>query len=151
MLQHSLPDHKVDVSLAEVIVGMVRTDGAIPEIGTISANTVAALINQAIKKSGRTTGLIRSTVSGLDAMVSVAYENECAGSSAFTRTFIGQIIISNKGSKFLNSGDSGSLMVEDVSTNPHAVGLLFAGSSSLAVANAIDEVLSFLDATMVGN
>ena len=150
VLQHSLPDHNVDVSLAEVISGMVRTDGAILEIGTISASTVVASINQAVKKSGRTTGLTRSTVSGLNATVSVAYENECAGGSSFTKTFTGQIIISNRGSKFLNSGDSGSLMVEDVSTNPRAVGLLFAGSSSLAVANPINEVLSFLGASMVG-
>ena len=42
-------------------------------------------------------------------------------------------------------------MVEDVSSNPRAVGLLFAGSSTLAVANPIDDVLSFLNATMVGN
>jgi hypothetical protein len=42
-------------------------------------------------------------------------------------------------------------MVEDVSTNPRAVGLLFAGSSSLAVANPIDEVLTHLGAAMVGN
>jgi len=41
-------------------------------------------------------------------------------------------------------------MVQDVATNPKAVGLLFAGSSSLAVANPIGQVLSFLGATMVG-
>ena len=53
--------------------------------------------------------------------------------------------------KFLKSGDSGSLMVEDVTNNPRAVGLLFAGSSSYAIANPIDDVLSFLNASMVGN
>ena len=42
-------------------------------------------------------------------------------------------------------------MVEDTTTNPRAVGLLFAGSSRLAVANPIDEVLSFMNASMVGN
>jgi hypothetical protein len=41
-------------------------------------------------------------------------------------------------------------MVQDVTANPKAVGLLFAGSSSLAVANPIDEVLTFFGATMVG-
>ena len=129
---------------------MVSTDGAILEIGTISSQTVGASINQAVKKSGRTTGLTRSTISGLNATVSVAYDNECAGGAAFTKTFTGQIIISNRGSKFLAGGDSGSLMVEDVATNPKAVGLLFAGSSTLAVANPIDQVLSFFGATMVG-
>lgn len=146
----SLPGSNVDAAIAQVIPGMVRTDGAILEIGTISASTVAASINQAVKKSGRTTGLTRSTVSGLNATVSVAYENECAGGAAFTKTFTGQIVIANRRSKFLAGGDSGSLMVEDVSTNPRAIGLLFAGSSTTAIANPIGQVLSFFGATMVG-
>ncbi len=148
---HSLPNNNVDAAIAKIITGMVDANGAILEIGTLSASTVAAAVNQAVKKSGRTTGLTRSKVSGLNATVSVAYDNECAGSAAFTKTFTGQIIITNRASKFLNSGDSGSLMVEDISTNPRAVGLLFAGGSSTAVANPIDQVLSFFGATMVGN
>ena len=147
----SLPNSNVDCSVAKVVSGQVRTDGSILEIGTISSSTVAASLNQAVKKSGRTTGLTHSTISGLNATISVTYDNECAGGTAFTKTFTGQIVISNKGSRFLNSGDSGSLMVEDVTTNPRAVGLLFAGSSSTAIANPIGQVLSFLGATMVGN
>jgi hypothetical protein len=147
----ALPSSNVDASTANIISGMVREDGAILEIGTISASTVAAFVNQPVKKSGRTTGLTRSTVSGLNATISVAYENECAGGSAFTKTFTGQIVIGNKGSRFLAGGDSGSLMVEDVATNPRAVGLLFAGSSSTAIANPIGQVLSYFGATMVGN
>ena len=147
----SLPSSNVDCAIASVISGQVRTDGSILEVGTISASTVGASVGQAVKKSGRTTGLSRSTVSGLNATVSVQYENECAGGNAFTKTFTGQIVIKNKGSRFLNSGDSGSLMVEDVATKPRAVGLLFAGSSTSAIANPIGQVLSFLGATMVGN
>lgn len=147
----SLPASNVDCAIAAVIPGQVRTDGAILEIGTISSTTVNAFINQAVKKSGRTTGLTRAKVTGLNATVSITYDNECAGGTAFTKTFTGQIVTSNSGSRFLNSGDSGSLMVEDVTTNPHAVGLLFAGSSTSAIANPINEVLTFLGATMVGN
>ena len=147
----SLPNSNVDCAIASVISGQVRTDGSILEVGTISASTVGASVGQAVKKSGRTTGLSRSSVSGLNATVSVQYENECAGGNSFVKTFTGQIVIRNRGSKFLNSGDSGSLMVEDVSTNPRAVGLLFAGSSTSAIANPIGQVLSFLGATMVGN
>ena len=147
----SLPDSNVDASLSQVVSGMVRSDGAILEIGTISSRTVAAALTQAVKKSGRTTRLTRSKISGLNATVSVTYADECAGKAAFTKTFTGQIMISNRGSKFLAGGDSGSLMVEDVATNPRAVGLLFAGSSSLAVANPIDDVLDFFGAAMVGN
>jgi len=149
--QGSLPFWNVDVSIAAVTPGMVKADGSILEIGTISSKTVAAAVSQPVKKSGRTTGLTRSKVHSLNATVSVAYDNECAGGAAFTKTYIGQIIISNRASGFLAGGDSGSLMVEDVSTNPRAVGLLFAGSSSLAVANPIDEVLTHLGAAMVGN
>jgi len=146
----SLPGSNVDCAIAQVVSGMVRTDGAILEIGTISNTTVGAFINQAVKKSGRTTGLTHSSVTGLNATVSVAYDNECAGGGAFTKVFTGQIVIANSGNQFLNSGDSGSLMVEDVATNPRAVGLLFAGNSTTAIANPIGQVLTFLGATMVG-
>lgn len=148
----SLPSANVDAGYAQVISGMVRTDGAILEVGTLSASTVAAFLKQAVKKSGRTTGLTRSSVNGLNATISVQYDNECAGAVAFTKTFTGQILVANKGSKFLNSGDSGSLMVEDVTTNPRAVGLLYAGSSTTAVANPIGDVLAWVGggAAMVG-
>jgi hypothetical protein len=139
----------VDCAIAQVRTGAVSTNGAILEIGTLSATTVAASVGQAVKKSGRTTGLSRSTINGLNATISVGYEDECNGNS-FTKTFTGQILVKNNGSKFLNSGDSGSLMVEDVTTNPRAVGLLYAGSSTVAVANPINDVLSHLGASMVG-
>jgi len=146
----SLPNSNVDAAIAPVVSGMVSSDVSILQIGTISKSTVAASIGQAVKKSGRTTGLSTSSVSGLNATVSVQYESSCAGSIAFTKTFTGQIVVANSGTKFLNSGDSGSLMVENVSTNPRAVGLLFAGSSTSAIANLINEVLGFFGATMVG-
>ncbi len=59
-----------------------------------------------------------------------------------------QIIVRNPGSHFLASGDSGSLMVEDVTTNPRAIGLLFAGSSVTAVANPIAERIPKGDVTI---
>jgi hypothetical protein len=147
----SLPGSNVDCSIGKVVAGKVSITGSILEIGTISKTTVGASIGQAVKKSGRTTGLSRNSIVGLNATISVAYDNECAGGAAFTKTFTGQIVVGNKGSKFLNSGDSGSLMVEDVASNPRAIGLLYAGSSSDAIANPIGQVLSFLGATMVGN
>lgn len=139
----------VDCAIAEIISGMVRTDGYILSIGTLSAATAEAYVGMAVKKSGRTTGLTRATVAGLNATINVGYEDECAG-TAFVKTFYGQILVSQKASKFLNSGDSGSLMVEDVDVNPSAVGLLYAGSSKTAIANPIDEVLDHFGATMVG-
>src|SRR5439155_27152678 len=117
----SLPNSNVDVSIAQATAGMVRTDGAILEIGTISSSTVAASLSQPVKKSGRTTGLKRSQVSGLNATITVQYENECAGGVAFTKTFSGQIVIAYSGNIFLGCGDSGLLSVEDVTINPRAV------------------------------
>lgn len=147
---NSLPNSNVDASIAQITEGMVRSDGAILEIGPLSSQTTAASLNQGVKKSGRTTGLTRSKVTGLNATIRVTYENECAGTTAFTKTFTGQIVISNSGSKFLNSGDSGSLLVEDVSTRPRAAGLLYAGSSTSAIANPIGEVLQYIGATLGG-
>jgi hypothetical protein len=150
VVKNALPNSNVDAAVAKVTPGMVVTDGSILQIGPISSTTVTAALNQPVKKSGRTTGFTRSAVSGLNATINVTYENECAGGTAFTKTFRGQIVINNKGSRFLDSGDSGSLMVEDVANKPRAVGLLFAGSSSSAIANPIGEVLAFLGATMIG-
>jgi hypothetical protein len=139
----------VDCAIAQVRSGAVSTNGAILEVGTLSANTVAASVGQAVKKSGRTTGLSRGSISAINGTVSVGYEDECAG-TGFTKTFTGQILVGQHNSSFLGSGDSGSLMVEDVTTNPRAVGLLYAGSRSTAVANPIGDVLSHLGASMVG-
>jgi hypothetical protein len=153
----SLPASNVDCSIAQIIPGMVDESGAILAIGTISATTAPAALRQAVKKSGRTTGFTRSSVSGLNATISVTYENECAGGTAFTKTFTGQIVVANKASKFLAGGDSGSLMVQDVTSKPKAIGLLFAGSTTTAIANPIDEVLALVGtktggtASMVGN
>lgn len=153
----SLPGSNVDVGVAQAYSGMISASGSILGIGTLSANTVSAALRQPVKKSGRTTGLTSSSISGLNATIQVAYENECAGGAAFTKVFVNQIVVANKGSRFLNSGDSGSLLVENVTLKPRAVGLLYAGSSTSAIANPINEVLTFLGgklggvATMVGN
>lgn len=139
----------VDAALAAVTPGQVRADGAILEIGEISSTPADAFLSQRVKKSGRTTGLTTSRVEGLNATVSVGYTSECGGPQ-YTSTFTGQIILANRGSKFIAGGDSGSLMVEDAGTNPRAVGLLFAGSSSIAIANPIGDVLDYFGVSLVG-
>jgi len=142
-------DGNVDAGIAAVVSGQVDPDGKILEIGTISSTPVDAFLSQRVKKSGRTTGLTVSSVSALNATVTVQYDNECAG-TPFTKVYTGQIMVQNRGSKFLAGGDSGSLMVQNVATNPAAVGLLFAGSNSVAVANPIQEVLTALGVDLVG-
>ena len=146
----SLPGSNVDCAVAKIIDGRVDSSGAILEIGPISSVTLGASLNKGVKKSGRTTGLTRSVISGLNATINVSYENECAGTTVFTRQFTGQIVIANRGSKFLNGGDSGSLMVEDVDSKPRAIGLLYAGSSTSAIANPIGQVLTYIGSKLGG-
>ncbi|PYM00484.1 MAG: hypothetical protein DMF19_09425 [Verrucomicrobia bacterium] len=53
-----------------MVARQVASNGSILEIGTISRNTVGAAIGQAVKKSGRTTGLSHSSIAGLNATIS---------------------------------------------------------------------------------
>jgi hypothetical protein len=145
----------VDVGIAQVTPGMVDPSGAILNVGTIGATTLNPSVGLAVKKMGRTTGLTRSSISAINGAFSIQYENECAGGNSFVQSYTNQVVISNPRCGFQNSGDSGSLLVEDATTNPRAVGLCFAGSTTcnqqaIAIANPINAVLSYLGATMVG-
>jgi hypothetical protein len=153
----SLPmgGNAVDVGIALVTPGMVDETGAILNVGTIGATTLNGSVGLAVKKMGRTTGLTRSSISAINGAFSITYENECAGGTSFTQSYSNQVVIANSRCKFQNGGDSGSLLMEDATTNPRAVGLCFAGSSqcvnsAIAIANPIGAVLSYLGATMVG-
>lgn len=135
------PTNDVDAAIAEVIPGAVISTGEILDIGTISNTTLDPAIGLAVKKSGRTTGLTVGTISAVNVIVDISY------GSGKTARFTNQILITP--GSFLAGGDSGSLMVEDVVTAPQAVGLLFAGSSSVAIANPIGAVLDAFGVTMV--
>lgn len=137
----------VDAAIAKTSTNMVNSLGTILEIGTISSTPRTAFVGQRVKKSGRTSGLTTGQVAALNATITVQYPNECAGRT-FTTTFKNQILVTP--GRFLKSGDSGSLLVENIAKNPRPIGLLFAGSSTVAVANPIQKVLSALQVSMVG-
>ncbi len=141
-------NQNVDCAIAEIIPGMVDPSGTILEIGELSAATMDAYVGLAVKKSGRTSGLTRGTVSAINGAFNVGGYDECGGEQ-IVEYFTGQIVVS--GRKFLQSGDSGSLLVEDVDTNPRAIGLLFAGGAQTGIANPIDDVLTYFGLYMVGN
>ena len=140
----------VDAALAQIATGEVDTTGSILDLGVAGASSIAAAppssttapesVGLNVAKSGRTTGLTCSTVGSILATVSVDYDSSCGGPVAFTSTFIGQIIINNTGGSFAAPGDSGSLIV--TTDNARPVGLLFAGTSTTAVANPIRDVIS---------
>jgi hypothetical protein len=138
------PWANVDASIAET--KDTRVIGSILGIGPISSATATPSVRLGVKKSGRTTGVTRSSVSGLNATIRIVYDNECAGGAGLERIFQGQIVIGNKGRRFLDGGDSGALLLEDKVHFPRALGLLFAGSNSTAIANPIAEVLAFVSA-----
>lgn len=138
----SIPTNTIDAAIARVRQGAVISTGEILDIGEISNTTADATLGLAVKKSGRTTGLTRGSISAVNVTVDVSY------GSGKTARFINQILVTPGG--FIASGDSGSLMVEDVTVTPQAVGLLYAGSSSVAIASPISAVLNSFEVSMVG-
>ena len=104
--------------------------------GTPSATIVKSgdiPLQLAVQKYGRgsSPSLTKGNVTAVNATVNVQYDRGVA-------RFVGQILVGPGG--FSTGGDSGSLIVTQIGNNP--VGLLFAGSSSVTVANPIDAVLT---------
>ncbi len=143
-------DGRCDAGVAKALAGAVRSDGAILGVGTPSSATRAPEIGLLVKKSGRTTGVTRSSITGINASITVNYPAECGGSVAFSKTFAGLMIVRNLDSSFLAPGDSGALLLEDVATSPRACGLLFASSGAAAVAAPIEQVLEQVGTALNG-
>jgi hypothetical protein len=149
------PNNLVDGAIAQVRKdcpgnidnNCVDTTGSILGIGVISNNIVPPSLYLPVQKSGRTTGVTSGKITAIDATVLVTYSQKCASKSTQTAKFIKQVVIGPGG--FSAGGDSGSL-IHDTASPPHAVGLLFAGSSTVTIANPISDVLVGLGVTMVG-
>lgn len=127
----SAQGNEVDAAVAKPIDTSYIT-GNITDIGVITG-TKAASINLAVRKSGRTTATTTGVINMLNATVDVGY----GGSKV--ATFENQLLAGAMSSP----GDSGSLVVDG--TDPLAVGLLFAGSTSSTIINPIDRVLALLN------
>ena len=141
--------NRVDAAIAEVQSGKVDSSGSILNIGEVSTVTTVPVPGMSVKKNGRTTGLTLGTDNGCRCYRRYSIP-ETMWSKQIPRIarFSGQIIIGPVG--FSAGGDSGSLIVEDCSPHPRAVGLLFGGSSSHTLANPISDVLSQLGVSIVG-
>jgi hypothetical protein len=100
-------------------------------------------IGLAVRKTGRTTGTTYGSVLGINAVVSVAYSNDCGpGGTTTVVQYDNQILFSTgSSSSFSGAGDSGSLIVTDTA-NPQPVALLFAGNSQMTIGNPIGDVMS---------
>ena len=115
--------------------------------GTPKSEDIAAIINQKVKKYGRTTSLTKGQVFVVNATVDVNY-----GAAGIAR-FVNQIAIIP--GDFSTPGDSGSCIVADGKGRNKAddrkpVGLLFAGSPSITFANPIGAVLTRFGVTVDG-
>jgi len=104
------------------------------DIGFVEASGVAQL-GSVVRKSGRSSGFTAGTVSDISADVDVN------GYPDGTHHFVDQIVIEGSGPISI-PGDSGSVWVDGADL---VVGLNFAGSSTRAIANHIDAVLTELD------
>ncbi len=138
--------NEVDAAIAlcseETLGNATPSDG----YGVPKSEIAAAYVNQAVKKYGRTTGLTKGRVYAVNATVDVGYDSGVA-------RFINQIIITPGG--FSAGGDSGSLIVVDGKGRNKAedrkpVGLLFAGSDLVTIANPIDDVLGAFSVAIDG-
>jgi hypothetical protein len=136
-------NNTVDAAIAASSTGLLGNATPPGGYGTPGSATIAASLNQAVQKYGRTTSLTRGTITGINATVNVSY-------STGTATFVNQIVVSSN-KPFIKPGDSGSLLVTDDAA-AHPVGLLFAGNAngSFAVANQIGNVLASFGVTIDG-
>jgi hypothetical protein len=106
-----------------------------------------ALLGLNVQKYGRTTHLTHGQITGVNATVSVCYEVSGFECTKLAR-FVDQLIVTP--GTFSGGGDSGSLLVtDDANLNP--VALLFAGSSTVTIANRIDLVLLRFGVTIDGS
>lgn len=73
--------------------------------GTPKSEVVSASLNQKVQKYGRTTSLTTNgTVTGINATLNIGYD-------AGTARFVDQIIVESRKPRYLQGGDSGSLLV----------------------------------------
>jgi hypothetical protein len=122
-----------DAAIAE-LDDVANVESAIIDIGAPGATPMPAALYQSVRKHGRTTGHTVGVIVDVSVSLWIGYGLKRAW-------FQDQIAIQGVGAAhFSAGGDSGSLMVDAVSSAP--VALLFAGSTSgLTFGNPIDPVL----------
>ncbi len=103
-------------------------------------DTEVATIGLDVRKSGRTTGTTSGRIANLNATVRISY------GAGRTATFENQMVISD--GQFSAPGDSGSAICTLIDGEPRLVGLLFAGSDTVTIANKIEDVFRLLEVTL---
>lgn len=148
--------NEIDAALALSSAGQLSNQTPQDGYGIPKSSIVSPAIGMNVMKCGRTTGETSGQIAAINATVDVAY-------TSGTARFVNQIIITP--GTFSGGGDSGSLIVvydmvtsgrgknkvtEEGADHRKPVGLLFAGSATVTVANPIDAVLDAFGVTIDG-
>jgi hypothetical protein len=131
-------DAAIALSSTENLDNATPSDG----YGIPRSSPVAPRLNERVMKYGRTTSLTKGSIYAIHATIDIGYGSGVA-------RFVNQIIITP--GRFSAPGDSGSLIVVQKGANARRpVGLLFAGSSLVTVANPIGAVLDRFNVSIDG-
>lgn len=136
----------IDAALAQVVPGAVNTTGNILDVGVPSSTEASPAVGMTVAKSGRTTGLTCATIGSVSTNVIVVYQRRCGQGRKIRIPYMNQVLVN--GNAFSAGGDSGSLIVTQAAAQP--VGLLFAGSTTITIANPIQDVTSAFGVSVVG-
>ncbi|NIO03133.1 MAG: hypothetical protein GTN74_00570 [Proteobacteria bacterium] len=133
----------IDAAIALSSPTLLKNSTPFGGYGTPKSEPIAASVGLRVMKYGRTTSKTRGWVDAINAVVNVQYGSGVA-------RFVDQIVI--RPGFFSSGGDSGSLIVVLRGVNARRpVGLLFAGSLEVTIANPIDAVLERFGVTIDGD
>lgn len=136
----------IDAAIAGTDTSLLDNKTPLGGYGTPQGTPMAAAPGMQVQKYGRTSGLTEGEVVAINATVEVNYGP--AGIACFTD----QVIVTP--GSFSKGGDSGSLVVSrspNRNNDVRPVGLLFAGSETISVANDIALVLSAFGVAIDGD
>lgn len=136
----------IDAAIASTDTSLLDNRTPLGGYGIPQSIPMAAAPGMSVQKYGRTSGLTEGEVVAINATVEVNYGP--AGIACFTD----QVIVTP--GSFSRGGDSGSLVVSrspNKNNDVRPVGLLFAGSETISVANDIALVLSAFGVAIDGD
>jgi hypothetical protein len=134
--------NEIDAAIALASTATLGNATPADGYGMPRSQTLPPIVGLRVMKYGRTTGLTKGRIDAINAIVNIGYDSGVA-------RFVNQIII--KPGLFSAGGDSGSLIVAQSGTDARKpVGLLFAGSSVITIANPIGPVLGRFGVTIDG-
>jgi PKD repeat protein len=138
-------NNTMDAAIAILTTDLLSTSTPSGGYGTPGSAIISPSLELLVQKYGRTTGWTHGQISGLNVTVNICYESLGGLFCLKQARFVGQITITP--GDFSGGGDSGSLIVtDDINKNP--IGLLFAGSNTMTIANPIGPVLARFGVTV---